>query len=253
MKRNIINIGGMIAAGFLCFVLLGVPFPSDAGEVQIDPIMYARAEPPENPTALEIIKKNWCLFHIQQADTYVYRGPRYGANMVGSYTTRINKRGQIRTGCATRGMKNYHGENGVDYKDHIVYWEPEDIKGKSILIFSYIDKTRQEDTWLWLPSLRKIRRVPGSQKEDYHFGTDLSYADLSLRVPSDEDHNLVEVINLDENFIKMAKEKGAVCRVLNWWKDTVSGEELWVIENKQRMGYITYDKRVSYIIKTGKE
>ena len=50
--------------------------------------------------------------------------------------------------------------------------EPFDLKGVGALSFRYIDASKQDDTWLYLPSLRRVRRLSSAQRSDALFGQD---------------------------------------------------------------------------------
>jgi hypothetical protein len=50
--------------------------------------------------------------------------------------------------------------------------EPFDLKGVGGISFRYIDPSKQDDTWLYLPSLRRVRRLSTAQRSDALFGQD---------------------------------------------------------------------------------
>jgi hypothetical protein len=50
--------------------------------------------------------------------------------------------------------------------------EPFDLKGVGGLTFRYEDPAKQDDTWLYLPSLRRVRRLSSAQRSDALFGQD---------------------------------------------------------------------------------
>jgi hypothetical protein len=50
--------------------------------------------------------------------------------------------------------------------------EPFDLKGVGGLTFRYFDPSKQDDTWLYLPSLRRVRRLSSAQRSDALFGQD---------------------------------------------------------------------------------
>ncbi len=50
--------------------------------------------------------------------------------------------------------------------------EPFDLKGVGGLSYRYIDPSKQDDTWLYLPSLRRVRRLSTAQRSDALFGQD---------------------------------------------------------------------------------
>jgi hypothetical protein len=50
--------------------------------------------------------------------------------------------------------------------------EPFDLKGVGATSNRYIDPAKQDDTWLYLPSLRRVRRLSTAQRSDALFGQD---------------------------------------------------------------------------------
>lgn len=60
-----------------------------------------------------------------------------------------------------------------------IYFDaPASLRGTAFL--SWVDEARVQDDeqWLYLPALRRTRRVPGRDRGGYFLGTDLSYDDL---------------------------------------------------------------------------
>jgi len=51
--------------------------------------------------------------------------------------------------------------------------EPFDLKGTGLVSFRYTDPAKQDDTWLYLPSLRRVRRLSSAQRSDALFGQDI--------------------------------------------------------------------------------
>ena len=50
--------------------------------------------------------------------------------------------------------------------------EPFDLKGVGTLSYRYLDIEKQDDTWLYLPTLRRVRRLSSAQRSDALFGQD---------------------------------------------------------------------------------
>jgi hypothetical protein len=50
--------------------------------------------------------------------------------------------------------------------------EPFDLKGVGALSQRYVDPGKQDDSWLYLPSLRRVRRLSTAQRSDALFGQD---------------------------------------------------------------------------------
>ena len=53
------------------------------------------------------------------------------------------------------------------------FLEPFDLKGTGLLSFRYLDPSKQDDTWLYIPALRRVRRLSSAQRSDALFGQDI--------------------------------------------------------------------------------
>ncbi|MCK5189731.1 MAG: outer membrane lipoprotein-sorting protein, partial [Methylococcales bacterium] len=58
--------------------------------------------------------------------------------------------------------------------------KPKNIKDTAFLTYDYADKEKDDDQWLYLPAMRKVRRISASDRGDYFLGTDFSYEDIKL-------------------------------------------------------------------------
>jgi hypothetical protein len=62
---------------------------------------------------------------------------------------------------------------GAAYKETLhPLIEPFDLKGVGFTYWRYLDPARQDDSWLYLPSLRRVRRLSTAQRSDALFGQD---------------------------------------------------------------------------------
>ena len=134
--------------------------------------------------------------------------------------TLINKRGKKRV----RIVRDYAKDYGKDTKTLIYFQEPADVRGTAYLSFNYDNPAKDDDNWLYLPALRKVRRITASTKNEYFMGTDFTYDDLGDRTV-DEDHH------------KLLKE------------ETLDGHDCWVIESVPVDESDMYSKRISWIRK----
>ncbi len=50
--------------------------------------------------------------------------------------------------------------------------EPFDLKGTGFTYYRYLDPERMDDSWLYLPQLRRVRRLSSAQRSDALFGQD---------------------------------------------------------------------------------
>jgi len=68
--------------------------------------------------------------------------------------------------------------NGVDSKLLVRFNSPADIKGTAFLQIEHSDG--DDDQWIYLPALKKSRRLVANNKKDSFVGSDFSYGDISL-------------------------------------------------------------------------
>lgn len=66
---------------------------------------------------------------------------------------------------------------GKTEKKLIRFLAPADVKGTGLLTFDYED--RDDDMWLFMPALRKTRRIVSSEKAKSFMGSEFSYADIN--------------------------------------------------------------------------
>jgi len=103
-----------------------------------------------------------------------------------------DKRGYIRKQEWLRYMITLRRESDdLDFKDLVTLLNPQNVKGLSVLTWTYISPNRDQDVWLWLPSLRKIRRVSQSDGDDSFIGADSTYDEVMTRKWDDETYKMI--------------------------------------------------------------
>ena len=85
----------------------------------------------------------------------------------------INKRGQERKRKVEYYIKTDENDNDKLFMRFI---EPADVKGVALLTIEHTE--RDDDQWLYLPALRKVRRISSSDQGDNFMGTDYTYEDI---------------------------------------------------------------------------
>jgi hypothetical protein len=64
-------------------------------------------------------------------------------------------------------------KDGFEFKETLhPLIEPFDLKGVGFTYYRYLDPAKQDDSWLYLPSLRRVRRLSTAQRSDALFGQD---------------------------------------------------------------------------------
>lgn len=64
----------------------------------------------------------------------------------------------------------------------IVYTEPKNVRATAFLSHQFSEQSKADNRWLYLPALRKARRIPASQRGDYFLGTDFTYEDINRQL-----------------------------------------------------------------------
>ena len=127
--------------------------------------------------------------------------------------------------------KNY-GEDGKDSKNVTIVQEPAAARGVGMLSFSYDDTQRDNETWLYLSALGRVKRIASGNSDDDAepasvFGSEFTTEDTDTGKLEEYEINI-----LDET--------------------TESGREVWKIElipNAQRALKSRYSRTINYVDK----
>ena len=85
----------------------------------------------------------------------------------------INKRGDERI----REIKTWRKQTEKGESRSLAeFLSPPDVKGTKFLIVEHVGE--QNDVFIFLPSLKKVRRIAGKQKNTSFMGSDFSYSDM---------------------------------------------------------------------------
>jgi outer membrane lipoprotein-sorting protein len=88
----------------------------------------------------------------------------------------INKRGDV----VTRKLRFKSLEVPTDGDKSIAIFEsPRDVKGVAIL--SYAHKVEADDQWLYLPALKRVKRIASKNKSGPFLGSEFSFEDFSFQ------------------------------------------------------------------------
>src|SRR5688572_14080302 len=101
---------------------------------------------------------------------------RVHALQVESTMLLVNERGQQRERSNTTLVKLQ--PNGIDSNFLVRFSSPADIKGTGFLQIEHSEG--DDDLWIYLPALKKSRRLVANNKKDSFVGSDFSYGDILL-------------------------------------------------------------------------
>jgi len=131
----------------------------------------------------------------------------------------INKRNRIRK----REVKSYSMDIGKDKKTIMFFQYPGDVKGTGFLTWDYDKIGKDDDKWLYLPAMKKTRRISGSSaKKDYFMGTDFTYDDMGSRSVDEDTHKLIG-------------------------EETIDGHDCWVVESISKDKQDIFSKKMTWI------
>ncbi len=63
--------------------------------------------------------------------------------------------------------------------------------------WTYDDDSKSDEQWIYLPALKKIKRISSDSKSDYFMGSDFTYDDLGDRKLDDDTHTLLKEETID--------------------------------------------------------
>jgi hypothetical protein len=134
----------------------------------------------------------------------------------------IEPNGEKRERSISMATKLYEG--GATEKRLYRFLSPPDVKGTGLLVFDY--QTKSDDVWIFLPALRKTRRIVSSEKSKSFMGSDFTYGDFNIP-------------ELDDFDCTVTKE------------EDVGGDKCWVIDLVPKSKDIAkadgYDKKTFWI------
>lgn len=137
--------------------------------------------------------------------------------------------------------KNLEQPNDGD-KALTIFDQPRDVKGTAFLSFSHV-KTA-DDQWLYLPALKRVKRISSKNKSGPFMGSEFSFEDLSS-------------FEIDKYSYKFLSEEacGALqCEVIiQYPKDKFSGytsRQVWIDTTEYRVQKIDFYDRKKSLLKT---
>ncbi|SDU29687.1 outer membrane lipoprotein-sorting protein [Desulfobacula phenolica] len=137
--------------------------------------------------------------------------------------TLVNHRGKKRV----RQMVSYRKDYGKDSKKLMCFKKPADVKDTSFLSWEWDTPGRDDDKWLYMPALRKVRRICGESTNDYFMGSDFTYDDMGKR-------------NVDEDTHFLTGE------------ESINGSDCWKIESVPLEKDTYYDRKILWVNKDAK-
>ena len=100
----------------------------------------------------------------------------------------IDKHGNKRI----RKMKNYSMDKDDRTQSVIFFLSPADVRNTAFLTYDYNDSSKEDDQWLYLPALKKTKRIASSDKSSSFMGSDFTYSDMTSREIEDYSYRIAK-------------------------------------------------------------
>jgi hypothetical protein len=123
-----------------------------------------------------------------------------------------------------RKIKQFSKDYGKEEKSIMFFIAPADVKNTSFMNWSYDDPNKDDDQWIYLPALKKVKRISSDSKDDYFMGSDFTYDDLGDRHPNEDVHKLLR-------------------------EETIDGKPCYVVESVSKDKDYMYSKTITWVIK----
>lgn len=162
-------------------------------------------------SAEEIMRRNYLASRVRDSQSH-------------ATITLINETGQqrIRRLFSVTRLK----EDGMTQMRMARFLHPPDVKGTATLMIEHAEG--DDDMWMYVPAMGKVRRLVSKNKSDGYVGTDFTYGDIIGHKVEDYSHRLVG-------------------------SDTIDGVECFVVESVPVSAKVRrdsgYSKRVSWVCK----
>ena len=122
-----------------------------------------------------------------------------------------------------RKLESWAMDVGRNTKKIMFFTYPGDVKGTGFLTWDYDNANKVDDKWLYLPAMKKPRRISGkSSKTDYFMGSDFTYNDMNTRSVDEETHKLLR-------------------------EEAVGGKKCWVVQSTPKDKDEIYSYRITWI------
>lgn len=124
-----------------------------------------------------------------------------------------------------------------------IFDNPRDVKGTAFLTYSH--KVKDDDQWLYLPALKRVKRISSRNKSGSFMGSEFSYEDIASQ----------EVEKYTYKWIKDEALNGVECFVIERYpvdkkNSGYTRQMVWIDKSEYRVQKIDYYDRKNSLLKT---
>ncbi len=152
-------------------------------------------------------------------------------------------------------LRNRHGEQSVRYirtknlevvgdgdKSLVIFEKPRDVKGTALLNFTH--KTGTDDQWLFLPALKRVKRISSANKSGSFMGSEFAYEDITSQ----------EVEKYTYQWLRDETYEGLECFVFERYptykNSGYTRQMVWLDKKEYRMMKIDFYDRKNALLKS---
>ena len=153
-------------------------------------------------------------------------------------------------------LKNKHGQESIRKirirtlevkgdgdKSLSIFDNPRDVKGTAFLTFSH--KRKDDDQWLYLPALKRVKRISSRNKSGSFMGSEFAYEDISSQ----------EVEKYTYKWIRDEMVDGRACFVAEFYpvdkkNSGYTRQVNWIDKSEYRVWKVEYFDRKKSLFKT---
>jgi len=127
-----------------------------------------------------------------------------------------------------------------EQKFYVYFRRPSDVNRMAFMVHKHLD--RDDDRWLYMPALDLVKRIAASDKRTSFVGSHFLYEDVSGRLTTLDEHELVETTDTYYVLKNVPKDKDLV--EFAWYKMWIHRKSFIPVKivyyNKQDEAYRTY-------------
>jgi hypothetical protein len=138
----------------------------------------------------------------------------------------FDRQGRVRERVMT--LATLRGTGGAGDRTLVRFTSPNDIRGTSFLVWEH--PGADDERFLFLPALGRVRRIAGAEKQESFVGSDLSYEDIGGR-------------DLADYTYAFADERAT------WTAPDGASHPAWALESRARDSQAPFPRSVSLVLK----
>lgn len=139
-----------------------------------------------------------------------------------------------------QGLENPDPKDGD--KSMIVFDKPRDVKGTALLTYTHI--LESDDQWLYLPALKRVKRISSNNKSGPFMGSEFAYEDFTSQ----------EVAKYKYKWLRDEPCGELTCfvveRIPQYENSGYTREVTWVDQNEYRVQRVDFYDRKNALLKT---